>query len=187
MDNDLGSAVEVLSRGGLILYPTDTVWGIGCDATNPEAVETIYTLKRREDAKSMLILVDTEVRLQQYVQEIPEIARELIEVSDRPLTLIYPNAKNLARNLIAEDGSIGIRIPKDEFCIRLIKAFRRPVVSTSANLSGEKPPDIFEGISREIRDGVDYVVSWRQEDPVPGKPSSIIKLQTNGVFSILRH
>lgn len=169
------------------MYPTDTIWGIGCDATNKEAVEKIYTLKKRHDAKSMLILVDTEIRLRQYVKEVPEIAWQLMEVSDKPMTIIYPGAKNLAANLVAEDGSIGIRIPDDEFCTKLISKFKKPIVSTSANISDNKFPETFREISEEIKEGVDYIVSWRQNIEKPGIASSIIKLKINGEFSIFRN
>jgi len=186
MIDDINNAVKILESGGLILYPTDTIWGIGCDATNAEAIRRIYTLKKREDKKSMLVLIDTETRLQQYVKEVPEIAWELIEATDKPLTIIYPGAKNLAVNLVAEDGSIGIRIPNHDFCSRLIGRFRKPIVSTSANLSNEKSPQTFHDISEEIRTKVDYIVSYQQENTFRGKPSSIIKLKLNGEFSILR-
>ena len=186
MIDEINNAVKVLESGGLILYPTDTIWGIGCDATNAKAVKRIYTLKKREDKKSMLVLIDTETRLLQYVKDVPEIAWELIEATDKPLTIIYPGAKNLAANLVAEDGSIGIRIPNHDFCSRLISRFRKPIVSTSANLSNEKSPQIFHDISEEIKTKVDYVVSYQQENTYRGKPSSIIKLKLNGEFSILR-
>ncbi len=186
MNSDIDKAVSVLIKGGLILYPTDTIWGIGCDATNSEAVERIYTLKNRRDKKAMLVLLDTETRLQHYVREVPEIAWQLLEVSDKPLTVVYPGAKNLAANLMAEDGSIGIRISKDEFCARLINKFKKPVVSTSANISDDVSPYAFHDISEKIKMGVDYIVSWRQHDTKSGRASSIIKLETNGTFSILR-
>ena len=187
MENDIVKAVEVLQQGGLILYPTDTIWGIGCDATNEEAVNKVYQLKQRKDSKSMLVLVDTEVRLQQYVEKVPDIAWQLIEVTNKPLTIVYPGAKNLAKNLVAEDGSIGIRIPGNDFCQRLIAKFKRPVVSTSANISSRKSPQSFQEISKEIKSGVDYIVSWQQEQTAPAQASSIIKLETNGEFSIIRN
>lgn len=186
MSEDLRQAVKVLTAGGLILYPTDTIWGIGCDATNVEAVRKVYELKQREDSKAMIILLDSENRLPQYVREIPEIAWQLIEVSDKPLTIIYPGAKNLASNLLAENGSVGIRIVKDEFCQKLIKQFKRPIVSTSANISGQITPALFDEISSEIKSGVNYIVNWRQDKFFPGKPSSIIELGTGGEFKIIR-
>ncbi len=186
MNNDIANALEVLHNGGLILYPTDTIWGIGCDATNPEAVAKIYKLKQREDSKSMLVLLNNPNRLTQYVDEVPEIAWELIDVNDKPMTLIYPGAKNLAQNLVAEDGSIGIRIVAEEFCDKLITRFKKPIVSTSANISGEPSPAFFDEINEEVKDGVDYIVEYRQADTTPKQPSSIIKLGVGGTFEILR-
>ncbi|MBA7543224.1 putative protein YciO [subsurface metagenome] len=186
MNEDIDHAVKVLEKGGLILFPTDTIWGIGCDATNTEAVDRIYRLKKRQDSKTMLVLIDNEIRLQQYIKEIPEIAWQLLDVSDKPLTIIYPGARNLALNLVAEDGSIGIRIPEDKFCQRLVSRFMKPVVSTSANVTEKKPPAIFQAISDEIKEGVDYIVNWRQNDDQQGTVSSIIKLGPGGEFLILR-
>lgn len=186
MDNDINAALDILVKGGLILYPTDTIWGIGCDATNEEAVNKIYDLKKRADTKSMLVLVDSIARLEQYIQQIPEVAYELLEVADKPLTIIYPNAKNLASNLLALDRSIGIRLVKDEFCQKLIMRLKRPIVSTSANLSGEKSPGAFSEIPQEIKAGIDYIVKWRQHESKPGQPSSIIKLGLEGEIEIIR-
>lgn len=186
MNEDLKKACDVLRKGGLILYPTDTIWGIGCDATNEEAVQRVYTLKQRADNKAMLLLLGNEARLESYVQEVPEIAWSLIEVADRPLTLIYPGARNLAPNLIAEDGSVGIRITREEFSRRLCEQFRRPVVSTSANISGQPAPHTFQEIAEEIKQGVDYIVQYRQDDLTAAQPSSIIKLGTGGLFQIIR-
>jgi L-threonylcarbamoyladenylate synthase len=183
---DLKSALEVLRNGGVILYPTDTVWGLGCDATNPEAVKRIYGIKQREDAKSMLVLIENPNRLNAYVREVPEVAWQLIEVTDKPLTIIYPDAKNLAPNLIAEDGSIGIRITSETFTEHLIQQFRRPVVSTSANISGKSTPQNFIEIEEEIKASVDYIVHFRQEDRTLNSPSSIIKLGTGGQIQIIR-
>ncbi len=186
MHNDITSALEVLRNGGLILYPTDTVWGIGCDATNEKAVGRIYRLKKRTDSKAMLVLLDAEFRLQQYVREVPEIAYELIEANDKPMTIIYPGAKNLAPNLVADDGSIGIRICRDEFCRKLMERFKKPIVSTSANISGAPAPGIFGEVQREITEGVDYVVHHRQDDTTKAMPSSIIRLDGRGRIEILR-
>ena len=186
MNEDLKKACDVLRKGGLILYPTDTIWGIGCDATNEEAVQRVYTLKQRADNKAMLLLLGNEARLESYVQEVPEIAWSLIEVADRPLTLIYPGARNLAPNLIAEDGSVGIRITREEFSRRLCEQFRRPVVSTSANISGQPAPHTFQEIAEEIKQGVDYIVQYRQDDLTAAQPSSIIKLGAGGLFLIIR-
>ena len=186
MNEDLKKACDVLRKGGLILYPTDTIWGIGCDATNEEAVQRVYTLKQRADNKAMLLLLGNEARLESYVQEVPEIAWSLIEVADRPLTLIYPGARNMAPNLIAEDGSVGIRITREEFSRRLCEQFRRPVVSTSANISGQPAPHTFQEIAEEIKQGVDYIVQYRQDDLTAAQPSSIIKLGAGGLFQIIR-
>ncbi len=186
MIEEIKRAVEVLQAGGLILYPTDTIWAIGCDATNDEAVQKIYALKQRSKSKPMLVLLDSANRLTQYVQEVPEIAYELIEVADKPLTLIYPKAKNLASNLIAPDGSIGIRITHDEFCEKLIGRLRKPLVSTSANISGAIAPVTFEEVSPEVISGVDYAINWRQNDRTRRPASSIIKIDAAGRFQIIR-
>ena len=183
---DLKKALEVLRRGGVILYPTDTVWGLGCDATNPEAVKKIFDIKQREDAKSMLVLLENQNMLNSYVREVPEVAWQLIEVADKPMTIIYPGAKNLAPNLIAQDGSIGIRITTETFTEHLIQQFRRPVVSTSANLSGKPTPQNFDQIEAEIISAVDYVVQYRQDDTRKVAPSSIIKLGVGGEIQIIR-
>jgi L-threonylcarbamoyladenylate synthase len=168
------------------LYPTDTIWGIGCDATNEKAVEKIYQIKKREDSKSMLVLMENPALLERYVTEVPEIAWDLIEIATTPLTIIFSKAKNLAKNLIAENGSIGIRFTKEAFSSQLLQRFRRPLVSTSANISGEKSPAYFDEISEEIRNQVDYVVEYRQDDNTPSQPSSIIKLGVGGQIEIIR-
>lgn len=186
MHDDLKKALEVLKDGGVILYPTDTIWGIGCDATNPEAVRRIYEIKKREDSKSMLVLMENPALLERYVDDVPEVAWDLVEISTTPLTVIYPNAKNLAPNLIAEDGSVGIRFTKEKFSTQLLQRLRKPLVSTSANISGEKSAAIFDEISDEIKNAVDYVVEYRQEDISLAKPSSIIKLGSGGRIDILR-
>ncbi len=183
---ELPPILKILKSGGIILYPTDTIWGIGCDARNAEAVQKIYTLKQREDSKSMLILLDNESSLEKFVKEVPEIAWELIAASDKPLTIIYPGAKNLASNLPASDGSIGIRISLDPFNRELIKQLGRPLLSTSANLSGSPSPQVFDDISDEIKNGVDYIVSYRQDDLAPTKASSVIKLNEDGSFILIR-
>lgn len=186
MHDDLKKAVDVLKSGGIILYPTDTIWGIGCDATNAEAVKRIYDIKKREDSKSILILMENPALLNRYVDEVPEVAWDLVELSTTPLTVIYPGAKNLAANLVAEDGSIGIRFTKEEFTRQLLQHFRRPIVSTSANISGEKSPAFFDEISEEIKESVDYIVEYRQDDRMPSQPSSVIKLGPGGQIDILR-
>lgn len=187
MNEDIFKAVEVLKKGGIILYPTDTIWGIGCDATNASAVSKIFKLKQREETKSMLILVENSNRISRCVKEVPEIAWQLIETNDRPMTIIYPEALNyLAENLIGKDKSIGIRVVQDEFCQRLIGKLNKPIVSTSANVSGLPSPGIFDEISNEIIAGVDYVVNWRQNDTIRSEPSSIIKIWIDGKIEIIR-
>ena len=184
--DDIKKALEVLHSGGVILYPTDTVWGIGCDATNEDAVKKIFGIKKREDVKAMLVLTDSPAKLQAYVTEIPDLAWDLIEISEKPLTIIYSNAKNLASNLIAEDKSVGIRITKEVFSKTLCERFRKPIVSTSANLSGKPTPANFSKISEEIKSEVDYIVSYRQTETSEPKPSSIIKLDKGNLIKIIR-
>jgi len=186
MIEDIKSALEVLQKGGVILYPTDTIWGLGCDACNEEAVKRIYAIKKRIDSKSMLILMENAALLDRYVEEVPEIAFDLIEVTDKPLTIIYDGAKNLANNLLAEDGSIGIRITTEVFSSDLIRRFKRPIVSTSANVSGKPSPACFDEIDPQIIDAVDYVVKYRQDDRQKALPSSIMKLGRGGEIKIIR-
>ncbi len=186
LKEEVNNAIEVLKDGGLILYPTDTIWGIGCDATNPEAVEKVYQLKGRSDEKSMIILLDTDSKLPGYITDVPEIAYDLIEFAENPLTIVYSGAKNLAPNAIASDGSIGIRVVKHDFCQQLIQRFRKPIVSTSANLSGEPSPLTFLDISPELINGVDYVVNWQQNVISDSKPSTIMKLEPGGKFTFIR-
>lgn len=187
ISDEVKKTIEVLRAGGIILYPTDTVWGIGCDATNAEAVEKIYKIKQRDDSKSMLVIADGMARIQSYVDEIPDIAWDLAELADKPITIIYPQAKNLATNLISDDGSVGIRITSEKFSKQLCAAFRRPIVSTSANISGEPSPECFAEISDIVKDQMDYIVQYRQDDTQKKQASSIIKLKKNGTFVILRH
>ena len=175
-----------MAAGGLILYPTDTIWGIGCDATNEEAVRKVYALKRRSDHKAMLLLMDSSAKLNYYVQEVPDMAWDLIELADSPLTVIYSGARNVAPNLLAEDGSIGIRITQEEFSHKLCERFRKPLVSTSANVSGAPSPANFSEISDTIKSGVDYIVRYRQEDLSKAAPSHIIKLGAGGLVKIIR-
>ena len=175
-----------MAAGGLILYPTDTIWGIGCDATNEEAVRKVYALKHRADHKAMLLLMDSSAKLNYYVQEVPDIAWDLIELADSPLTVIYSGARNLSPNLLAEDGSVGIRITQEEFSHKLCERFRKPVVSTSANVSGEPSPANFSKISEAIKAGVDYIVRYRQDDLSKAAPSHIIKLGAGGLVKIIR-
>ncbi len=186
MVDDIKAALAVLQKGGVILYPTDTIWGIGCDACNPAAVERIFTIKKRADSKSMLVLMENAALLERYVNEVPEIAFDLIELSDKPLTIIYDGAKNLATSLIADDGSIGIRITTEAFSSELIHRFKRPIVSTSANISGKPSPANFGAIDPEIINAVDFVVKYRQDDTQKAEPSSIIKLGRGGEIKIIR-
>ena len=175
-----------MAAGGLILYPTDTIWGIGCDATNEEAVRKVYALKRRSDHKAMLLLMDSSAKLNYYVQEVPDVAWDLIELADSPLTVIYSGARNVAPNLLAEDGSVGIRITQEEFSHKLCERFHKPLVSTSANVSGAPSPANFSEISETIKSGVDYIVRYRQEDLSKAAPPHIIKLGAGGLVKIIR-
>jgi L-threonylcarbamoyladenylate synthase len=183
---DIENSLMVLHEGGVILYPTDTVWGLGCDATNNEAVKRIFRIKSRNDNKSLIVLVNSEAMLDRYVKKIPEIALNLIEVSDKPITIIYPDAKNLASEIPAEDGSVGIRICLDDFCDELIRRFRKPIVSTSANISGESSPTHFMKISEKIIQAVDYTVEYKRDDRQKHHPSPVIKIEQNGVIKIIR-
>ena len=200
--SDLEEAVRVLRAGGVIVYPTDTVWGIGCDATNEEAVSRVYALKRRADSKSMLVLLDAPGKLQGYVEEVPEMAWELLECTSplqlplqggrentesiRPLTIIYPRGKNLAKSLLAEDGSVGIRITQEPFSKALCERLRRPIVSTSANISGEPAAKTFRQISEEVLEQADYVCLYRRDDEEEKAPSSIIKVGLHNEIEIIR-
>ena len=175
-----------MNAGGIILYPTDTIWGIGCDATNPDAVKKVYDLKRRADNKAMIVLLDSSARLDHYVVDVPDMAYELFDVAVKPLTLIFDGAYNLAPNLLGENDSVGIRISHERFSQQLCARFRKPIVSTSANISGQPSAPSFAQICPEIRDGVDYVVNFRQNDTTPHTPSNIIKLSSDGTFKIIR-
>lgn len=186
MEEELKNCLTILQNGGTILYPTDTIWGIGCDATNSVAVEKIYHLKQRMERKSLIILLAEVEKIRDYVTSIPEIAWDLLKSVETPLTIIYPEAKNLAENVIADDGSVAIRITKNVFCRRLIHAFGKPIVSTSANISGKTPPVGFRTVAREIIHGVDYVVDESLDEIHVLKPSRIIKLNQNGEFRIIR-
>ena len=186
MNEDIKNAFDTLIAGGLILYPTDTIWGIGCDATNEDAVRRVYELKKRSDNKALITLLDNPVKLDYYIDGVPDIAWDLIELADKPLTIIYDNARNLAPNLIADDGSIAIRITKEEFSYKLCQRFRKALVSTSANISGEPSPANFSEIGEEIKKGVDYIVGYRQDDMSKSKASGIIKLGKSGEVKIIR-
>lgn len=183
---DIRNCLSILKNGGVILYPTDTVWGLGCDATNAAAVQKIFNIKSREEGKSLLILVNGYGMLERYVQEIPPTAGELISVSDNPLTIIYPGGRNLAEGVCAADGSAGIRICNEEFCNELISRFRKPLVSTSANLSGKPAPLHFGEIDKEITGKADYVVKYRQNDRQKRSPSPVIRVEKDGSFRIIR-
>lgn len=183
---DIEPCLQVLKSGGLILYPTDTVWGIGCDATNAVAVERIYQLKKRENHKAMVVLVAEEKDILSYVTQTDLQVFDYIKGVHQPTTIIYEQAIGLADNLLAENGSIGIRICRDPFCRQLIKRFRKPLVGTSANISGYPAPGCFQDIDALIIRGVDYVVHYRRDDPNPGRPSSIIKWENDGSYTILR-
>ena len=185
---DLQQALCVLREGGVILYPTDTVWGIGCDATNADAVARVYEIKKRVDSKAMLVLLDGAGKLQGYVDKVPETAWLLLEASEgqRPMTIIYPKAKNLAPNLLAEDGSVGIRITSEPFTKALCEQLRHPIVSTSANISGEPAAKTFKEISQDLLETVDYVCQFRRNDTTTYKPSSIIKIDEKERITIIR-
>lgn len=185
-EDDIRQAVEVLRKGGVILYPTDTVWGIGCDATNAEAVKRVFQIKQRDDSKALICLVDSDARLQRYVRKVPDVAWQLIDCIDKPTTLILNGAVNLAPNLIADDGSVGIRITKEPFSHELCFRFQKALVSTSANISGEPTAQNFRDIDPRIVEQVDYVCWTRRQEHQPHRPSSIIKLGENGEVEIIR-
>ena len=186
LKDEINKALEVIKNGGVILYPTDTIWGLGCDATNAAAVDKLLKIKNRPAEKSLIVLLDVDSKLQSYVKEIPEVAYDLIEYAENPLTIIFSDAKNLAANVINADGSVGIRIVEHDFCTPLIQRFRKPIVSTSANLSGKPSPKFFDDIDSEILDAVDYVVDFEQENRTIKKPSTIMKLTPSGQFEFIR-
>ena len=186
MEDDIKKACEIMEKGGIILYPTDTIWGIGCDATNEDAVKRVYEIKKRIDSKALIVLVDKPVKVEFYVREVPVIEWDLIDVADKPVTIVYPNARNLATNVLADDGSVGIRITQETFSRKLCERFRKAIVSTSANISGQPAPTNFNEISDEIKQAVDYVVTYRQDDPYQPSPSSVIWIGEGGVIKILR-
>lgn len=186
IDEDIKACIEVLNKGGVILYPTDTIWGIGCDATNAAAVKRVYDLKRRSDNKALIVLLDSAEHLDHYVVDVPEMARELLDVAVKPLTIIYDGAYNVAPNLLGDNDSLGIRIPHEEFSQRLCAEFGKPLVSTSANVSGETSAKTFADIADRIKQGVDYVVNYRQDDTKPCSASNIIMLHSDGTFKIIR-
>ena len=186
MREEIHKAVEVLKSGGIILYPTDTIWGIGCDATNATAVKKVYQIKKRNEAKSLIALVDSEVRLERTVEEVPFVAWDLIEFSNKPLTIIYDNPIGIAANAVNKDNSLGIRIVKDKFCKEIIRMLNKPIISTSANISGEKQANSFSEISAEIKNSVDHIVNLRQDELNLNQSSMIIKLDASGLINIIR-
>lgn len=183
---EMAEAVKVLKAGGIILYPTDTVWGLGCDATNSLAVERIYKIKERQDSKALIVLANSEAMIANHVVEVPEVAWDIIELADKPTTIVFDQGRNLAPNLLGEDGSVAIRLSREEFSSQLCFHLRKPIVSTSANISGAPTPKIFGDIDEKILSRVDYVVKYRQEDKVAAAPSSIIKLGRGGEVKIIR-
>lgn len=186
LDDDIKAAIEVLNKGGLILYPTDTIWGLGCDATNPEAVERIYKLKQRSDSKALIVMIDTMAKLNYFVEEVPDIAFDFIELSTKPMTIIYDHGRNIANNLLSDDGSLAIRVSEERFSKTLCARLKKPLVSTSANISGQPSPRFFDEISDEIKSQVDYIVQYRQDDKTPSLPSSIIKVSRGGQTKVIR-
>lgn len=184
----IASALAALKKGGVILYPTDTVWGLGCDATNEDAVKRVFEIKQRPGAKSLVLLASDLDMVARYVRKIPDVAIDLVEVNDMPMTVIYPGAEHLAPSTVAEDGSVGIRIPISNFCLELIRRFHKPIVSTSANISGDPTPLEFEDIPNEICDAVDYVVpaDMLEDKIATGHPSQIIKVEVDGRVKVIR-
>ncbi len=185
MQNEINKCIEILSNGGLILYPTDTVWGIGCDATNEKAVAKIYELKKRVNTKTMICLVANDFMLEKYIKEVPEVAFDIIDIAEKPTTIVYDNPVGVAKNLIALDNTLAVRVASDKFCQYLINKFKKPIVSTSANIAGKPTPQTFKEISDAILKGVDYVVNLQREE-YSGTPSSIIKLGNDGTVKIIR-
>lgn len=183
---EIDAAAKSLRAGDIILYPTDTVWGLGCDATRDDAVQRIFDLKKRDDAKSVIILVSDLDMLAKYVRQIPPMALDLIEINDKPMTIIYPEGVGLSSKVIAEDGSVAIRIPKNDFCVAMIRAFGKPIVSTSANVSGEETPGCFADINAEILDGVEHIVEPSLEEGATGSSSQIIKIDLDGQVKVIR-
>jgi L-threonylcarbamoyladenylate synthase len=185
-EEEIRQSLAVLKNGGTILYPTDTVWGIGCDATNPKAVEKVYAIKQRAESKSLIILLDSFDKINYYVEKVPDVAFDLVSNMETPLTIIYSGAKNMAPNVIASDGTIAIRVVNEEFCRQLILRFGKPIVSSSANIADEATPLMFSNINPEIIRNVDYVVNLKHDIFNRAKPSTIIRLLENGEFTIIR-
>ncbi|NRS88247.1 L-threonylcarbamoyladenylate synthase [Flavobacterium sp. 7E] len=185
LNQEIQNAYEIIKNGGIILYPTDTVWGIGCDATNPEAVAKIYKLKKRAETQSMIVLMNGEKMMYNVFKDIPEVAWQIIDFAEKPTTLVLDNPRNVAPNLIATDKTLGMRLIKEPFCFKLLERMKKPLVSTSANISGQPTPKSFKEISPEIIKGVDYVVNL-QRDKIAGKPSTIIKLTNDSQVKVIR-
>jgi L-threonylcarbamoyladenylate synthase len=186
MNGEVNAAYEVLKQGGVILYPTDTVWGLGCDATNAAAVNKVFEIKNRPSDKSMILLVDSDQMLLRYVRKIPDLAWDIMEMSEKPTTIIYDHPGNLPEEVISKDNTIAIRLTKDPFCVALIRKLKKPLVSTSANISGVATPALFNEISEKIKKSVNHIVNLRQDEKKKNQPSSIIRLKNNGEISIIR-
>lgn len=186
LNAEIENSLKVLESGGTLLYPTDTVWGLGCDATNTKAVEKIYKIKIRTEAKSLIVLLDDFEKLYTYIEKVPDITADLLASITNPVTIIYSNAKKLASNVVASDGTIAIRIVKDDFCKELIRQYGKPIVSTSANISGHEAPAVFSQIGDEIKNAVDYIVKYKQDYFNRSKPSTIIRLRDDGMYTIIR-
>lgn len=186
VNQDLNNCLDALRRGGVVIYPTDTVWGIGCDATNSEAVKRVFEIKRRADSKALITLVDSVATLECVVDEVPEVAYQLVDVAVEPLTIVYDRGVGVAPELLAEDGSIGVRITSEEFSRELCRRFRRPIVSTSVNISGENAPKSFSDINPTLLEAADYVCESKRNEPWATKPSTVIKLSSGGLIKILR-
>lgn len=185
MTQEINTAISVLRDGGLIIYPTDTVWGIGCDATNQKAVEKVFQLKQRNDSKALICLVANDAMLERHVAEVPDVAYDIMDLSTKPTTIVYDHPKGLAKNLIADDQTVAIRVASDKFCQYLIGKFKKPIVSTSANISGQPTPKQFSEISEAVLQGVDYIVNLQQEK-IADSPSAIIKLSADGIVKVIR-
>jgi len=186
MREEIQKAVEVLKAGGIILYPTDTIWGIGCDATNEEAVKRVFKIKKRSDTKSLIALVDSDVRLERTIEEVPVVAWDLIDFSEKPLTIIYDKPIGIAPSAVNADNSLGIRVVKDKFCKELIRSLNQPIISTSANISGDKQANCFAEISEDIKNSVDHIVNLHQNELEKNQSSMIIKLDSTSLIKIIR-
>lgn len=186
LQTEIENAAKVIKKGGVILYPTDTIWGLGCDATNAKAVKKIFLIKRRTVSKSLIILAESVERIHKHVDIDKEYISDLVNGFDRPTTIIYPGAKKLAKNVIADDGTVAVRLARNDFCAGLIAKVDRPIISTSANISGEPAPSLYAHTSKEIRENVDYIVDWERYAMKDIKPSTVIKLRSDGLYDVLR-